>query len=119
MAWKQCEFIHAAGRQCGAPAMRGTSFCHHHRRRQLKPAAAYIPDLTDPRSVSVALGEIMRAMLTNRISSEDGGRILFAMQMVVAENKKLLKEQARRRTKSQERATHTETYSHAPPPWLQ
>jgi hypothetical protein len=95
--WRQCDYIHPTGKQCQGPAMRGTSFCHHHRRRQLKPAAAYIPELTDPRSVSIALGEIMRAMLTSRISSEDGGRILFAMQMAVAENKKLLKQPTRRR----------------------
>ena len=89
--WRQCDYIHPTGKQCQGPAMRGTSFCHHHRRRRLKPAAAYIPDLTDRKSISVALSEIMRAMLTNRISSEEGGRILYGIQMAMVENRKQVK----------------------------
>jgi hypothetical protein len=87
-SWRQCDYVHPTGRECGSPAMRDTSFCYHHRRRQLKPAAAYIPDLTNPKNISVALGEIMRAMLTNRISSEEGGRLVHAIQMAMVANKR-------------------------------
>jgi hypothetical protein len=86
--WRQCEYVHPTGRECGSPAMRGTSFCYHHRRRQLKPAAAYIPDPTNPKNISVALGEIMRAMLTNRISSEEGGRLVHTIQMAMVANRR-------------------------------
>jgi hypothetical protein len=89
MAWKQCEFIHPTGRQCNGPAMRNTSFCYHHRRRQLKPAAAYIPALTDPHNVQVALTEVLRGLLTNRISSNEAGRLLYGIQTaIVMERKK-------------------------------
>jgi hypothetical protein len=80
MAWKNCEYIHPTGRQCNGPAMRNTSFCYHHRRRQLKPAAAYIPPLTDPHNVQKALTEVLRGMLTNRISNEEAGRLIYGIQ---------------------------------------
>jgi hypothetical protein len=88
MPWKQCEFIHQTGRQCGAPAMRNTSFCHHHRRRQLKPAALQIPSLTDPRGVQIALGEVLRALLTNRLTNKEAGKILYGIQMAIVEEGK-------------------------------
>jgi hypothetical protein len=70
--------------------MRDTSFCYHHRRRQLKPAAAYIPPLTDPYKVQVALTEVLRGMLTNRISDKEAGRLIYGIQTaIVMENKKL------------------------------
>ena len=89
MACKRCEYIHPTGRQCNGPAMRETSFCYHHRRRQLKPAAAYIPPLTDPYKVQVALTEVLRGILTNRITEKEGGKILYGIQTaIVMERKK-------------------------------
>jgi hypothetical protein len=90
MAWKQCEYIHPNGRVCQGPAMRQTTLCYHHRRRRLKPASAYIPPLTDPHKVQVALTEVLRGMLTNRISDKEAGRLLYGIQTaIVMEHKKL------------------------------
>jgi hypothetical protein len=86
--WCQCDYVHATGRRCNGPAMRGTSFCYHHRRRQLKPAAAYIPPLTDPRGVQIALGEVLRALMTGRLTDKEAGKILYGIQMAVVEERK-------------------------------
>jgi hypothetical protein len=95
MAWKTCEYVHPTGRQCNGPAMRETSFCYHHRRRQLKPAAAYIPPLTDPYKVQVALTEVLRGILTNRITEKEGGKILYGIQTAIVMERKKLEEQER------------------------
>jgi hypothetical protein len=87
MAWKQCEYIHPTGRQCNGLAMRNTSFCYYHRRRQLKPAAAYIPPLTDP-YVQVALTEVLRGLLTNRLPPNEAGRLIYGIQTAIGMERK-------------------------------
>jgi hypothetical protein len=86
--WRQCDYIHPTGRRCNGPAMRNTRFCYHHRRRQLKPAAAYIPPLTDPSKVQTALTEVLRGLLTNRLTDKGAGKILYGIQMAVVEERK-------------------------------
>ena len=46
----QCRHIHAAGRQCGSPALRNEEFCyfHHTTRRRKKTGGFRYLDATEP-----------------------------------------------------------------------
>ena len=88
MPWKQCEFIQPTGRPCNGPAMRGSCFCYHHRRRRLKPAAIYIPQLTDPLSIQKALGAVLNALMTGRLTDKEAGKLIYGLQMAVVEERK-------------------------------
>ena len=100
MPWKQCEFIHPTGRVCGSPAMRSTSFCYHHRRRQLKPGVIKVPELTDPRSVQLALTAILQALMTGRLNHTEAGQLLYGINIAVAEQRKKEKNRAVQQRKS-------------------
>ena len=91
MPWKQCEYIQPTGRCCNGPAMRGSSFCYHHRRRLLKPAAIDIPPLTDPLSIQKALGAVLRGLMTGRLTDKEAGKLIYGMQMAMVEERKKAK----------------------------
>ncbi|HWG48664.1 MAG TPA: hypothetical protein VN669_03170 [Candidatus Acidoferrales bacterium] len=69
--------------QCRAPALKGTRVCYKHsqqdetaRRREEAIARLELPQLTDARSIQVAVQKIMQAIVDSRID-EDCGRFLL------------------------------------------
>ena len=86
--WRRCQYIHPVGRQCNGPAMRDADFCYHHRRRQLKPAAIHIPPLTDPLKIQYALTQVLRGLMTNRLTNQEAGKLLYGLQMAMVQERK-------------------------------
>ena len=68
--------------------MRDADFCYHHRRRQLKPAAIHIPPLTDPLKIQYALTQVLRGLMTNRLSTKEAGKLLYGMQMAMLQERR-------------------------------
>lgn len=61
----------------------------------MKPAVAYIPPLTDPLKVQVALTEVLRGLLTNRLSEKEAGKLLYGIQTAIVMERKKLDERQR------------------------
>ena len=79
----QCERMKKNKEQCRAPALKGTRLCYKHsqqdeaaRRREEAIVALELPQLTDARSIQVAIQKIMQAIVDSRID-EDCGRYLL------------------------------------------
>ena len=73
-----CHHTFPDGRRCGSPALRGERFCfyHHPTRRpapRTRPAhpSFYIPPITDPEMLQIALSELSRRIADNTL---DAGR---------------------------------------------
>jgi len=115
--YKDCEYIHPAGKQCGSPAMRDSSFCYHHRRRLMKPSTVTFPMLTNSRNIQVALTSVLQGLITGRLHLHEAGQLLYGIQMaVVEEDKKLrLARTPRVVTRPSVAATPKDSASSAPP----
>ena len=79
----RCERMKKNKEQCRAPALKGRRVCYKHsqqdeaaRRREEAIARLELPQLTDARSIQLAVQKIMQAIVDSRID-EDCGRFLL------------------------------------------
>jgi hypothetical protein len=92
----RCRHIHAAGHQCGSPALRNEQFCYyHHTTRRPAPAAGKFRsiDATEPFNLPVvedrASALSVASQLLNRMASNDldphrAGTMLYSLQIITA-----------------------------------
>ena len=92
MSLRTCDHLKEDGILCGSPALRGQKLCyfHHrdHKRSQYAAAAIRRSDVLGPRlprikslaDIQVALYEVMTAIVSNRVSHQRAGRILFDLE---------------------------------------
>lgn len=78
-----CEHLFSHDRRCGSPAMRGTHFCYYHRQNRRFRGAEVIPDLTSRRNIQRALSNVLRGMISGRISHEEGGRMINGIALAM------------------------------------
>jgi hypothetical protein len=93
----RCRHIHAAGHQCGSPALRHEHFCyyHHATRRPAPPAGKFRHlDAAEPFVLPVVVEDrtsalLVASQLLSRIASNDldptrAGKLLYNLQIITA-----------------------------------
>jgi hypothetical protein len=83
LQYKTCEHMFAADKQCGSPAMRGFHVCYYHRQNRRFRGREVVPALHTRREIQKALSNVCQALVANRISSEDAGRLIYAIQLAM------------------------------------
>ena len=99
MSVPQCRQTRLNGLRCGAPALRGQTYCHYHthiRTHQRRHSCAeareiplQLPPLEDAHSIQLALMEIGQAILHDRISDKKAGLLLYMLQNATLNLKRL------------------------------
>jgi hypothetical protein len=92
----QCRHIHAAGHQCGSPALRREQFCYfHHTTRRPKPPAngfRYInsqepftlPIVEDRVSAISVAAQVLSRIATNDLDPTRAGAMLYNLQILAS-----------------------------------
>jgi hypothetical protein len=78
----RCEHLHADGRQCGSPRMRGKKLCYKHDR--MEEARAVKLDLglmEDAESIQLAIMKLQRAVIDGLIDDKQSGRLAYLIQL--------------------------------------
>jgi len=91
---QNCQHRKQDGSRCGSPAMKGKRLCYfHHESRKTHPrrvAQAALPDfplIEDPRSLQIALNQVMQGLLRGSIDRQTAGQVLCGLQMAVGQVK--------------------------------
>jgi hypothetical protein len=89
----RCQHIKTNGTQCGSPALKKRRFCHFHQKWREQTIrvdrhSIKMPVLEDADSVQVALMEILRLVLRQRIDPKRAGLLLYGLQTASANLKK-------------------------------
>jgi hypothetical protein len=85
-----CNHVKSNGRFCGSPALANDDYCYYHRssrertKRQLRHARRQkplqLPLLEDRESIQIAIGEVLNAILADRIDTRKAGLLLYGLQ---------------------------------------
>ena len=94
-----CNHVKTNGRFCGSPALAGDEYCYYHRsarertKRQLRHARQQkplqLPLLEDRESIQIAIGDVLNAILADRIDSRKAGLLLYGLQTASSNAHKL------------------------------
>lgn len=76
----KCEHIKTNGVRCGSPALRGLQFCYFHA-CSLGSAFGFVPLLEDGNAIQLGLGEVIRAIIDERIDTKRAGLLIYALQV--------------------------------------
>lgn len=95
----QCHHTKTDGLRCGSPAMRHHSFCYYHTqlRADMKRASSaeartlplQLPPFEDAHSIQLAIMEVTRALIDDRITEKKAGLLLYALQTAAINLKRL------------------------------
>jgi hypothetical protein len=90
----RCHYIKTNGTRCGSPALRDQKFCYFHQRWQQQrinlrhfPGEdnfVELPVLEDANSIQMSLTQVMRLVLSLKISHKEAGLLLYALQIASA-----------------------------------
>lgn len=78
----RCAHLHADGRRCGSPRMKGKKLCYTHER--MEEARAVTLDLglmEDPESIQLAIMKLQRAVIEGTVSEKQTGRLAYLIQL--------------------------------------
>ena len=91
---KTCDHVKPNGTCCESPALRDDEYCYFHRgqrertKRQLRAARKQkpleLPHLEDLESVHLALGDVLNALISDRIDNKKAGLLLYGLQTATA-----------------------------------
>lgn len=94
----RCHYIKVNGTRCGSPALRNQKLCYFHQRwhEQRVTLRGYpdeqnqvqLPVLEDANSIQMALTQVMRLVLSQKISHKEAGLLLYALQIASANLKR-------------------------------
>ena len=94
MKFHECQHVLANGSTCHAPRLRDSQFCYFHvaardrvRRQRLaaeKKLPLQVPVLEDANTIQLALGDVVNAMLADRIDPRKAALTLYALQTASA-----------------------------------
>lgn len=76
----RCEHIKSNGVRCGSPALRRRRLCYFHY-NLIFPRVTVFPLLEDGNSIQLELGEIIRALMDERIDNKRAALMLYALQI--------------------------------------
>jgi len=91
----RCQHIKVNGQRCAAPALRGESHCHFHKRIE-SPATymePYLPFIEDATSLQLALARIMRMLVLDHVEYKRCALLLYSLQIACANLKAFMAEQ--------------------------
>ena len=92
----RCRHIHAAGHQCGSPALRNEHFCYyHHTTRRPAPAAGkfrhldaaepfILPVVEDRTSALLVASHLLSRIASNDLDPVRAGKLLYNLQIITA-----------------------------------
>jgi hypothetical protein len=92
----RCRHIHAAGHQCGSPALRNEHFCYyHHTTRRPAPAAGkfrhldaaepfILPVVEDRTSALLVASQLLSRIASNDLDPVRAGKLLYNLQIITA-----------------------------------
>jgi hypothetical protein len=92
----QCRHVHAAGHQCGSPALRNQEFCYfHHTTRRAKPPAGKfryldahepfeLPIVEDLQSALSVAAQILCRVASNDLDHQRAGKLLYNLQVIAS-----------------------------------
>jgi hypothetical protein len=92
----RCRHIHAAGHQCGSPALRNEHFCYyHHTTRRPAPAAGKfrhldaaepftLPIVEDRTSALLVASQLLSRIASNDLDHTRAGKMLYNLQIITA-----------------------------------
>ena len=88
--YQLCSQTKSEGGPCGAPALKGKSYCYFHDPRRLLAARAAriryfheVPLLEHRGAIQAAITEVTRALGWKEIDCQLGGRLLYALQLAL------------------------------------
>lgn len=93
-----CNHILTSGKFCQSPALRDDDYCYFHRAsrerhkrhlrhtRQVKPLQ--IAPLEDEESIQLAIGDVLNALLAQRIDHRTAGLLLYGLQTAASNARK-------------------------------
>jgi len=67
--------------QCGSPSLRNTQYCHFHTEAIRRRQAIKVPFLEDTGHIQMVVGEVMRALLEDRIPSRKANSLFYGLQL--------------------------------------
>jgi len=76
----RCEHVKSNGVRCGSPALRGRRFCYYHF-NLVGPRVNVFPLLEDGNAIQLELGEIIRAVVDERIDTKRSRVVLYGLQI--------------------------------------
>jgi len=84
-----CRHIHASGRRCGSPALRGEQFCFYHHPTRRRPRTAgrkprppifHLPSLEDRHAIQRALIKVVSRVIGGRLDPATAGLLVLLLQ---------------------------------------
>jgi hypothetical protein len=88
MSLPVCQHIKSNGLLCRSFALSGQRYCYFHRQQHdfrrhpsAKPPIFELPPLEDANSIQLAVMEVCRALLEDRIDQRRAGLLLYALQI--------------------------------------
>jgi hypothetical protein len=76
----RCEHVKSNGVRCGSPALRGRRLCYYHY-TIVGPRVNVFPLLEDGNAIQLELGEIIRALVDERLDTKRAALVLYALQI--------------------------------------
>jgi hypothetical protein len=87
---KTCNHVKHNGNCCESPALKGDEYCYFHRaqrertKRRLRAIRNFrpleLPPLDDMESIHLAIGEVLNALVADRIDHKKAGLLLYGLQ---------------------------------------
>ena len=82
--YRRCQRFRKNGQQCKAPAMKDTDRCYKHQEQadiERRRRAQYtLPPLVDLKTVQREIGNVMQALLADRIDEDYAGELLHKLE---------------------------------------
>jgi hypothetical protein len=85
----RCQHVRLSGRQCKAPARRGTNYCLFHEAEHVNEANLTFPPVEDAATVAVATDQVLQALRDDTIDFHRAA-LLFSGLRIARANLKLL-----------------------------
>jgi hypothetical protein len=82
--YRRCQRFRRNGQQCKAPAMKGSDLCHKHQEQadvERRRREQYtLPPLPDLKTVQREIGNVVQALLEDRIDEDYAGELLQKLE---------------------------------------
>src|SRR5574341_435684 len=85
----RCQYIKTDGRRCGSPSLKTRRYCYFH--YEVNRAVAYvdIPPLEDGNAIQLALTDLARAIVEERIGLKPAALLAYILQTASANLKRV------------------------------
>ena len=85
----QCQYIRTDGRRCGSPRLKSKRYCYFHYEVNRPVAHLDIPPLEDGNAIQLALTDLARAIVEERIALKPAALLAYILQTASANLKRV------------------------------